>query len=163
MHIWKNESKSAAERANIEKLKEECYIKRRGETTSKTKTKFMENKINDVHYERKPDPFLYRYPSIVYTRALIMGRYGMLKCANNFSVGSGTRICMECDIKDDEDHRINHCSRWRSINLCDVNKTVVFDDIYSDDLEKCHEVVKTILSMWDLENGKNDMRMNDNH
>ena len=43
-----------------------------------------------------------RRQSILHTRALIMGRYGMLRCANNFSNGCGTKKCRECDVIDDE-------------------------------------------------------------
>ena len=42
-------------------------------------------------------------------------------------------------------------------------KKVSFDDIYGDDLEKCLLTVKTIVAMWDLENGKNEMRVNNHH
>ena len=31
-------------------------------------------------------------------------------------------------------------------------------DMYSDDTEECLKVINAILSMWDLENGRNEMR-----
>ena len=99
-----------------------------------------------------------RNPSIISTRALIMGRYGMLKCANNFSYGHGTKLCDKCKVIDDEDHRINDCIKWERTNLVNSTERVSFCDIYLDDYERCLKVVQTIISMWDLENGKNEMR-----
>ena len=79
---------------NVQKLKEQCETKSRGEDKQKTKTKFVITKLNS-EYRRAPDTFILRNTSIVYARALIMGRYKMLKCANNFSYGHGTKICDE--------------------------------------------------------------------
>ena len=89
-----------------------------------------------------------------------MGRYGMLKCASNFSNGHGTKICEACETLDDEDHRINHCTRWQDINRCTSFEKIDFNDIYSEDTEKSFAIVEIILSLWDLENGKNEMRRN---
>ena len=36
---------------------------------------------------------------------------------------------------------------------------LTFDDIYASDVDKNLHVVKTILSVWDLENGRNEMRI----
>ena len=93
-------------------------------------------------YERAPHPFIFRNQTMIFTRALIMGRYGMLQCSQI----------------DDETHRINHCPKWSRINQSESDDKVVFNNIYSDDYEKCLEVVKRIVSMWDLANGRNEMR-----
>ena len=82
----------------------------------------------------------------------------MLQCAKNFSNGYGSRICSECKVTDDESHRINDCVKWRAINLYESDKRIEYSDIYSNDNEKCHGVVSVIMSMWDLESGKNEMR-----
>ena len=89
-----------------------------------------------------------------------MGRYGMLKCANNFSNGHGTKICEACDTIDDETHRINQCTKWRDANLYTSSEKTDYDDIYSEDTDKSFAIVEIILSLWDLENGKNEMRQN---
>ena len=44
------------------------------------------------------------------------------------------------------------------VNLVDKSRGITFDDIYLDDYDRCLAVVDTILSLWDLENGKNEMR-----
>ena len=70
---WKNEVQTAAESQHVEKLKEECLTKSRGETKQKTKTKYAEKLISDPNYKRKPDTFLGKHQSILHARALIMG------------------------------------------------------------------------------------------
>ena len=155
---WKGEVKNAAEIMNKARLKEECETKSRGETKQKTKTKFVVDKVDRSDYQRKPDNFIARNHSILHTRALIMGRYGMLKCANNFSSGHGTKMCDVCKVVDDEDHRINTCRKWGVANLINSTEVVTYGDIYLDDYERCLVVVETILKLWDLENGKNEMR-----
>ena len=156
--IWKNHVKIAAEKQNIKRLNNDCESKLRGETKLKTKTTFVSESLQNPAYQRKLDSFLTQFQSILYTRALIMGRYGMLQCANNFSNGYGGKLCKKCDEIDDEAHRINSCITWRSINLYDKEEKILFSDIFSEENEKCYEIVKIILSMWDLENGKNEMR-----
>ena len=87
-----------------------------------------------------------------------MGRYGMLKCASNFSNGHGTKICEACNTIDDEDHRINHCTKWRNTNLYTSTEEIDYGDIYSEDTDKCFTILEIILSLWEMENGKNEMR-----
>ena len=155
---WKQEVIAAAERINLKKLEEHCEVKKRGETKQKTKTRFINNIIKDPSYERKPDKFILEHQSIVHARALIMGRYGMLQCGNNFANNYGGKICRDCSVTDDEQHRINNCLKWEGINLRGTIHRVAYDDIYSEDNDKVMKVVEVILSMWDLANGKNQMR-----
>ena len=158
---WKEDVYRAAERRNKLRLKEECEVKSRGTAKLKTKTHFVTELLEDTNYLRKPANFICQYQSVVHARALIMGRFHMLKCANNFSTGFGSKLCAECNIIDSEDHRINACKRWSNINLCNSQTKLNFDDIYSEDTVKCLKVVETILSLWDLENGRNEMRSTD--
>ena len=82
----------------------------------------------------------------------------MLTCANNFSNGYGTKNCDECKVIDDEDHRINWCRKWENVNRYCNDEKVVFADIFSGDVEKCLFVVGSILDIWDLKNGRNEIR-----
>ena len=154
---WKGEVTKAAEIMNIKRLKEECETKSRGDIKQKTKTKYVIEKLNN-ECKRGPDSFILRNPSITFTRALIMARYGMLKCANNYSNGHGTKLCEKCNVLDDESHRINDCKKWDGINVANSREKIMFGDIYLDDYERCLKVVERVLLMWDLENGKNEMR-----
>ena len=87
-----------------------------------------------------------------------MGRYGMLKCNANYSQNKGNKDCRICGVIHDEDHRINHCVLYEGINCFDSNIKIDFNMVYSDDLESALNVVEIILKMWDLGNGRNEMR-----
>ena len=62
-----------------------------------------------------------------------------------------------CNVVDDETHRINHCTLYWHMNHCHSPKKIIFDNIYSKDETLSYEIVKIIMSMWDLENGKNEI------
>ena len=155
---WKIEVTTAAEKMNIKLLKEQCHIKEHGNTRQKTKTKTILQKLDQNNYIRKPLEIM-NHGSILATRALIMGRYGMLNCRANFSKGSGGKNCVMCNTVDDESHRINDCIIFREINLYDSDERVDYDLLYSDDVRSTLKVVKVILKMWDLGHGKNAMRL----
>ena len=156
---WKMKVKQAAEKQNKERIKEECETKIRGETRQKTKTKFVEASLDSKEYQRGLDPFLAKHQTMNYAKILIMARYGMLDCANNYATRYGGKLCPFCKEVDDENHRINWCKRWESINLCNCQSKADFLDIFSCDETKCLKIVGIIASQWDLESGKNGMRM----
>ena len=87
-----------------------------------------------------------------------MGRYGMLDCGANFSKGYGKNDCGTCGTRDDEDHRMNYCTKYQDVNLCNNNEKIDFNLIYSDCIEDNLKVVEAILRIWDLGCGKNNMR-----
>ena len=87
-----------------------------------------------------------------------MGRYGMLQCASNFSMGYGGKMCGQCNMIDDEDHRINFCKIWRGTNLADCTEKVNFTDLYSENMLVSIPIAKKVIDLWDLGNGKNCMR-----
>ena len=118
----------------------------------------MLDKLDSPSFQRTVDPNILNHNSVTHTRALIMGRFGMLKCASNFHNGFGTKICDECKVNDDESHRINDCRKWQGMNRYGADNKIDYSDIYSNDTAKCFAIVQIILSMWDLESGKNEMR-----
>ena len=154
---WKSQVEEAAERLNKERLKADCLIKERGELRAKTKSKTIIQELEKSDYKRKPLDIM-SYGSAVVARALIMGRYGMLKCKSNFSRGSGKKLCDVCNVTDDEDHRVNHCTVYESMNRCHSDSKIDFNGIYSDDLNESLKVVRAILELWDLGIGRNEIR-----
>ena len=154
---WKKEVEKAAERMNICRLKEDCQVKQRGMVKEKTKTKSIITEIEDPDFRRGPLKIMVK-GSVIMTRAVIMGRYGMLKCRANFSSSFKDKNCPKCKSIDDVNHRMNNCILFRNINLFDSNDKVDYSLIYSDDLNDVLKVVTVILKMWDLGFGKNDMR-----
>ena len=90
-------------------------------------------------------------------RAYIMGRFGMLQCAANFSKGFGSKNCKTCKVIDNESHRMNHCQEWEGINLVRQYKIIDHDLIHSENESESMEVVRMIIAMWDLGNNRNCM------
>ena len=151
---WKTEVKVAAEKRNRERLMEELIDKSRGQLREKTKTRSLIKLISEDSYTRQPSKSMDK--NVLIARAIIMGRYGMLQCAANFEHSYGGKNCGHCGVTDNEDHRINHCEKYETLNLYGSYEKVPFELIYSDD--ECMRVVERILMMWDLVNGKNTMR-----
>ena len=152
-HQWKKQVQSAAEVMNKAKIREECGTKIRGEIKQKTKTRTIGSIIDNPSYQRSPDEFLMQHQSIAYARAYIMGRFGMLDCASNFTNKYGGKDCHTCGVKDDENHRINECVTYQSVNRRNCDVKIDFDDIFCESHEKVLNVVRCILSIWDLERG----------
>ena len=89
---------------------------------------------------------------------ILMARYGMLDCAANYHGKYKTKICEECKVIDNEDHRINHCKRWEGINLYGTDFTLNFNSVFSNDLGEIHQTSSRLGSIWNIQNGKNEMR-----
>ena len=157
MALWKRQVYEAAEKKNKERLLAECYKKERGVTEVKTKTKTIIPILENSHYQRQPHPFITKNNTLT-TRAFIMGKYGMLQCAANYSNGYGSKNCPRCQLVDNENHRINECQEWSEINCASINEKLDFSLIQSDVETSVMSIVQQILSMWDLGNGNNCMR-----
>ena len=131
-------------------------IKQNGILRQKTKTKTIIDKLDAPNYTRKP-LHIFDFGSHIATRALIMGRFGMLLCGANYSSGSNSKMCTNCKVTDTEAHRINDCVLYRNTNRYDLVEKCDFDDIYDDNPERSMNVVKQILKLWDLGNRRNVM------
>ena len=133
-------------------------MRNRGEKKQKTKTRCIEKVINNEQYKRGPDSFLTAHHSLIYAKAYIMGKYGMLECANNYANKHGGKLCREFDVIDDESHEINDCKLNENINRRSNTEKIIFDDIHCNDSQKILVVVRCILVVWDLERGRNVIR-----
>ena len=83
----------------------------------------------------------------------------MLECGKNFR-GSMTETCKECQVLDDENHRLNECPNWRETNLLDRDREVEFCDIFSNDPTKLMHIISHIQSVWELSFGNGSMKRN---
>ena len=54
---------------------------------------------------------------------------------------------------------MNECVKYRDVNWYDDQQKVPFDKIYSDEIDSVMPVVNAILTLWDLRNGKNKIRV----
>ena len=75
----------------------------------------------------------------------------MLKCAKNFKCGLGGPECRDCGETDDENHRINYCSRFKELNLYSSPIKFDFDGIFSDDDDSVSRTLEVVDHLW---NGK---------
>ena len=131
-----------------------------GAVQIKTKTAFiidaLDNDNYDVDYERKPlRELLMRNKQEVST--IILARSGMLERGANFK-GVMNEKCRECDVTDNEDHRMNSCIRWRDVNRYGENEKVNFEDIYDNHLGRLDSAVREIEKVRNLNNGGIGMR-----
>ena len=73
-------------------------------------------------------------------------------CGKNFR-GKFTEMCTECDLTDDETHRLNFCPRFRMTNHYDSTEKFAFSDVFSEDVETVKIAVKTIMKVWNIRHG----------
>ena len=104
----------------------ECHETKNNITKVKTKTESIIKQLADTKYKREPRPEILQMTKHE-TKTIVTARYRMLQCGKNFK-GTMKEICDTCNTIDDENHRLNDCIKWRTINLYDsAEKT----DFYS--------------------------------
>ena len=111
---WRRKVTVAIEKRNKERLLDDCHKTYGGNRVPKTKTRSIIEKINTSEYTRKPETTILRMTKLE-TKTLITARYGMLECGKNLG-GTIGGTCSECNVYDDENHRLNYCKRWKEIN-----------------------------------------------
>ena len=85
-------------------------------------------------------------------KTIIIARYGMLECGNNFK-GTLSPHCRTCDTKDDENHRINKCPLWSKRNLNGASESIDFQKIHDADIDEVRPIIDNI---GQIRNTKND-------
>ena len=79
----------------------------------------------------------------------------MLPCKKNYSFGGKNKNCDVCVAIDDENHRINVCEKYQSVNVYNSSNKIDFALIYSNRVGVLLKVVDIILKVWDIGNGRN--------
>ena len=154
-HEWLRKVKSAIETKHIERLKEKCFQIVDGISVPKTKTSSISQIITTDAYRRQPQSTILKTFKHE-TRTIIIARYGLLECGRNYK-GTMNEMCNQCFTIDDEDHRLNHCPKWRNLNLFDTDEKVDFRDIYADDLSIIRKVIVHIEKIWNTQNANGSM------
>ena len=92
------------------------------------------------------------------TKTLITARYGMLECGKNFG-GTIAGTCSECNAYDDENHRLNHCKKWKEINNYGTSEKIdfEFDDVYSEDITTLRRIIEKLRIVWNTRNASGTM------
>ena len=152
---WKNMVKAKIEANNIITLIEQCHKRENGIKKKKTKTTHILDQITTHDYERG---IRQEYTSLTRheTKTLILARFHMLECGVNFK-GTMSTLCRHCNMCDDENHRLNHCKLYRSINLYDEPRKVNFSDIHSTDTEVIKDTLKCIERVWNTKTSNGTM------
>ena len=80
-------------------------------------------------------------------KTTMIARFRMLECGTNYK-GTHNHICTACNVIDDEEHRLNHCSLWRDTNCYDDDEKINFESIYSNDVNVLRSIIPKIESVW---------------
>ena len=81
-------------------------------------------------------------------KTIIIARFGMLECGHNLK-GTMKEICTKCNVTDDENHRLNVCSKLKVTNTeTDVSTPIEFNDVYSNDSTTLRNIIKVIKQQW---------------
>ena len=142
---------------NKERLLQDLHKKENGTDIPKTKTKSIISKITREGYVRSPEPMILRSTKYE-AKTILIARYGMLDCGVNFK-GTMRPICVTCNTRDNEDHRLNECPKWGGAVENEVEK-INFEDIYSDDIDKIRAVIKKLTKIWNTKNANGSMIRN---
>ena len=140
---------------NRTRLIDDCHKTENGQKVRKTKTSFIVDLISADTYIRGPSP---EFQSLTKqeTKTAIISRFRMLECGVNFK-GSNSISCRVCKTRDDEDHRLNHCIRYKTTNYYDCVEKVNFDDVFSSDTNVLKNVITKIQRVWNTRNAHGSM------
>ena len=86
-----------------------------------------------------------------------MARYGVLECGKNYK-GTMRETCDTCNCIDDENHRLNHCIKWKSVNLHESKEKLDFTQLYSNLLVDIRNVTNVIEKAWNTHTANGSMR-----
>ena len=152
---WKRAVDTRIEIKNRTRLINDLHKTENNIRTRKTKTAHIVDKVEELTYIRQPIPELSFYNKQE-TKTLMIARFGMLECGKNFK-GSMRETCSKCDVIDDENHRLNHCTIYRNVNLFDTQQKIDFFDVHSTDVNTVKTAIKHIENVWNVTNAHGSM------
>ena len=153
---WRTSVKTAVQNKNKQKLMDHCIEKTPHGDKIKTKTAYIYEKLKNSSYTFEPLPELLSSNKIE-TKTILLSRCGMLMCGVNFKA-TIPAVCMECQVIDNEDHRLNHCHKWQDINFVNNDINANFLDVFSEDKQKLSTIVHSIQKVWELKLGNGSMK-----
>ena len=152
---WQRLVSQKTEAMNHKRLYDDCHKTENNAQTPKTKTAHIIPEISTDTYTRKPQDIIVKCNKYE-SKTLIIARFGMLECGRNYK-GNKPEICSQCTVIDDEDHRLNHCDKFRDINFCNHTEKVDFKKIYSNDIDTVREVLPMIQKVWNTKTAHGTM------
>ena len=156
-NAWRTKVCEAIEKANKDRLFRELHKEEEGVSKRKSKTKEIVDILEETNYQRGARNDIL-HCSKHETRVILMSRYRMLECGSNFK---GTHVinCNDCNVHDDEAHRLNHCTRFRTINRCDNTEKIDFKMIHKEDPVMLKNMVIEITKVWNFCNKNGTMNV----
>ena len=139
---WKALVQTAILNKNKQKLLESCEEQTQNGIKIKTKTAYIHNKLQNDTYSLRPLTELISSNKIE-TKTIILSRNGMLTCGSNFKA-TIPEVCRECQLVDNENHRLNHCPQWQDTNFFNNDTKAEFMDIFSDNSQKLSPIIQSI-------------------
>ena len=153
-HLYQLNVKSKIERKNTQRLIDDCHKIVDGVPTPKTKTVTIVEQVKDPNYQREMKSEL-KHLSKYEFKSLMIARYRMLECGQNFK-GTLHEMCVECKVIDDENHRLNYCSKYKTRS--NTNEYINFDDIYCNNIAMVRPVLVGMERIWNTVNAHGTMR-----
>ena len=153
---WKHQVKAAIEKRNKEKLLNECYKTENGMTIPKTKTSAIVKQIEKSDYKRSTCPLISKLTKNE-SKLLLIAKFGMLECGKNYK-GTIKENCTTCNVYDDEEHRLNHCIKYRELNYHDADEKTPFKTIFSNDISEVKNIFPMIEQVWNVKLGHGSMK-----
>ena len=155
---WKERVKQSILKINGSKLITQATSETPQGTKVKTKTRDIHNKLTSTPYSAKPMKEIVAGTK-TQAKTIILARNGMLQCGKNFK-GTMNEICSECNVIDDEDHRLNKCSKWKDTNNFNSTDSPHFTNIYSENEETLKIIVMEIEKVWEMRYANGKMKTN---
>ena len=153
--VWKSQVTMATEKKHKSELIDRCYKQENGINIAKTKTSSILPELEDDSYKRKPIQEILSLTKKE-CKALIIARYGMLECGKNFR-GTLTERCITCNTIDNEEHRLNECTKYSHNNYVDTNEKIPFKTIYTTNVESIRTLIHRIDTVWNVSSGHGTM------
>ena len=72
--------------------------------------------------------------------------------------GTTQHRCKECEIVDDENHRLNECHNYKNINRALLDEKINFAMVFSENEKELVNISREIMKIWSLSYGINEMK-----
>ena len=145
---WKRIVTDAVNKFNQEKLLKNCTATTTNGIKINTKTANIHKELQSPEYQRQPITEITKADKQK-TRIIILARHGMLECGANFK-GTMSEMCKHCNLKDNENHRLNECINLKETNWATSNDKIDFSTIYSNDSVTVGRIIERIECIWEF-------------
>ena len=151
---WKEKVRVAVLKRNGQKLLENCVEMNGDVAKVMTKTKHIHDALVNNKYNAEPVKYIIGTDK-QRARTFFLSQNGMLECGKNRK-GTIPEICIDCQVPDDENHRLNSCKKWTRGN--DNGTRCDFRDVYSDNPDTVDGIIGEIEKIWETKYANGRMK-----